>query len=154
MHIELLKLARRKDMTGVQDSNRAHRTTRNGAWLSSVPHCLNGTELSQEEFQDNLCLRYGLMPQNILAACDGCGKKFSIEHALPCPNSGLVLARHDNAAMEWGALGAWALIPSDITYEPKINIRTVQGERTGARARQEGGLADAGTGTVGESQVG
>ena len=36
-------------------------------------------------------------------------------------------------------------VPSAITYEPKINSRTVQGERTGAGARQEGGEADGGT---------
>ena len=53
------------------------------------------------------------------------------------PKGGLVLARHDDAANEWGALGAWALVPSAITYKPKINSRTVQGERTGAGARQE-----------------
>ena len=35
--------------------------------------------------------------------------------------------------------------PSAITYEPKTNSRTVQGERTGAGARQEGGKADGGT---------
>ena len=63
--------------------------------------------------------------------------------------AGLVLARHDDAAKEWGALGARALVPSTITYEPKINSRTVQEERTGARARQEGGEADGGTDTVG-----
>ena len=39
--------------------------------------------------------------------------------------------RHDVAAKEWGTLGAWDLVPSEITYEPKINSRTVQGERTG-----------------------
>ena len=79
------------------------------------------------------------MPQDTPATCDGCGKKFSIEHALSCPKGGLVLARHDAAAKEWGALGARALVPSAITYEPKINSRTMQGERTGAGARQEGG---------------
>ena len=57
--------------------------------------------------------------------CDGCGKKFLIEHALSCPKAGLVIAQHDDAAKEWGYLGAWALIPSVITYEPKINSRTV-----------------------------
>ena len=76
------------------------------------------------------------MPQDIHAACDGCGKKFSIEHVLSCPKGGLVLARHYDAAKEWGALGARALVPSAITYEPKINSRRVQGERTGSGARR------------------
>ena len=65
------------------------------------------------------------------------------------PNGGLVLARHDDSAMEWGALGSRDLVPSAITYEPKINSRTVQGERNGAGARQDGGEDDSGTDTVG-----
>ena len=117
----------------------------NGAWLSVVTHRLNGTELFREEFWDNIYLRYGLMPQDIPATCDGCVKKFSIEHALSCPKRGLVLARHGNSAKEWGALGARDLVPSAITYEPKTNSRTMQGERTGAGARQEGREADDGT---------
>ena len=84
------------------------------------------------------------MPQDIPATCDGCGKKFSIEHALSCPKGGLVLARHDDAAKEWGALGARALVPIAITYEPKINSRTVQGERNESGAWQKGGEADGG----------
>ena len=75
----------------------------NGAWLSAVPHRLNGTELSQEEFWDNLRLRYGLMPQDIPATCNGCGEKFSIEHALSFPKGGLVLEQHDDDAKKWGA---------------------------------------------------
>ena len=89
------------------------------------------------------------MPQDIPATCNGCGKKFSIEHALSCPKGVLVLARHNNSAKEWGDLGARVLVPSEITYEPKINSRTVQGESTGAGAQQEGGEADGGTETVG-----
>ena len=149
MHVELLELARRKNMAGEQERNRIHGSTSNGAWLSAVPHRLNGTELSQEEFQDHLRLRYGLMPQEIPATCDGCVKKFSIEHALSFPKVGLVLARHDDSAKEWGALGSRDLVPSAITYEPKINSRTVQGERTGAGLWQESGTADGGTDTVG-----
>ena len=76
------------------------------------------------------------MPQDIPAACNGCGKKFLVENALSCPKGGLVIVWRDDAAKESGALVSWALIPSDITYEPKINSRTVQGERTGDRARQ------------------
>ena len=58
-------------------------------------------ELSCEEFRDNFCLRYGMMPQDIPETCDGCGKKLSIKHALSCSKEGLVLARHDDAAKEW-----------------------------------------------------
>ena len=132
---DLSELFEWQEQAGRQEKNRFHRATRNGAWLSAVSHCLNGTELTREEFRDNLCLRYGLMPQDIPATCDGCGKKFSIEHALSCPKGGLVIARHNDAAKEWGALGSRALVPSAITYEPKINSRTVQGERNGAGAR-------------------
>ena len=95
-------MARQKELAGGQEKNRLRRATRNIAWLSAVPHSLNGTELSQEELRDNICLRYGLMPQDIPATCDGCGKRFSIEHALSCPKGGLVIARHDDAAKEWG----------------------------------------------------
>ena len=56
--------------------------------------------------------------------------------------------RNDDAAKEWGNLGARYLVPSTITYEPKINSRTVQGERTKDGARQEGGKSDSSTETV------
>ena len=98
MSVELAEIFKWQDQAGGQEKNRLHRAIKNRAWLSAVPHRLNGTELSQEEFRDNLRLRYGLMPQDIPATCDGCGKKFSIEHALSCPKGGLVLARHDDAA--------------------------------------------------------
>ena len=94
------------------------------------------------------------MPQDISTTCDGCGKKFSVEHALSCPKGGLVLARHDDAAKEWGALGSRALVPSSITYEHKINSRTVQEDRTRAGAQQDGGRADGGMDTIGEAQGG
>ena len=126
-HVEMADLARRKDIAEGQEMNRLHRASRNGAWLSAVPHCLNGMELSWEEFRDNLRLRYGLMPQDIPATCDGCGKKFLIGHALSCPKGGLVLAWHDDAAKEWGTLGSRALFPCAISHQAKINSRTVQG---------------------------
>ena len=123
-------------------------------WISAVPHRLNGTELFWEEFRVNIPLRYELMTQDIPATCDGCGKKFSVDHALSCPKGGLVLARHDDAAKEWVALGAWVLVPSSTIYKPIINSRTVQGERTKVGAQQDGGASNGGTYTVGESQEG
>ena len=141
-------------MAGGQERNRINKSNRNGAWLSAVPHHLNDMDLSQEKFRDNLRLRYGLMLQDIPVTCDSCGKKLLIKHALSCPNDGLVLARHDDAAKEWGALGAQALVPSAITYEQKINIRTVQGHRTGVGVRQDRGESNVGANTVGEAQEG
>ena len=128
--MELADLARQKELAGGQERNRLHKAKRNGAWLSAVCHCLNGTELSWEEFQDNLRLIYGLMPQDIRATCDGWGKRFSIEHALSCLKGGLVMAGTDDAVKEWGTLGSHALVPSAIAYEPKINSKAIQGERT------------------------
>ena len=150
MIVEISDLYNRQEQAGCQEKNCLHGARRNGAWLSAVTHRLNGTELSWENFRDNLRLRYGLMPQDIPATCNDCGKKFSIEHALSCPKGGLVLARYDDAAKEWGAIRARALVPSAITYKPKINSRTVQGERTRVGAQQEVGEADNGTDTVGQ----
>ena len=107
-------------------------------WLSDVYHHLNGMELSLEELRDNLFLRYGLIPQDIPVPCNVCGKNISIKHDLSCPKGGLVLARHYDDAKECGALGDRLLVPSAITYKPKINSRIVQGERTRTGERQEG----------------
>ena len=71
--VELSDIFKLQEQAGDQDKNRLHMEMRNGAWLSAVTHLLNGTELSREEFRDNLCLRYGLMPQDIPATCNGCG---------------------------------------------------------------------------------
>ena len=42
MCVELGEVARRKDLAGGQERNLLHRATRNGVWLSAVPHHLNG----------------------------------------------------------------------------------------------------------------
>ena len=95
--------------------NRLYRAIRNGSWIRAVPHRLNDTELSWEEFWDNLRLSYGLIPQDIPATCDSCGNNLSIEHALSCPKCGLVLAWNDNTAKEWVVLGYRSLTPSAIS---------------------------------------
>ena len=82
MHVDIGELSRQKELARGQERNRLYREMMNGKWLSSVPHCPKGTELSQEEFRDNLCLRYGLMPQDIHSTWDVCSKRFMKEHAL------------------------------------------------------------------------
>ena len=72
--VKLAKIFKRQEQAGGKEINRLHRATGNGAWLSAIPHRLNSTELSWEEFQDNIRLRYGFMTQDIPATCDGCGK--------------------------------------------------------------------------------
>ena len=74
--------------------------------MVNVPHCLNGAELSQEAFRDNLRLCYCIMPLNLPTDCNGCGNKFTIYHTLYLPKGGIVLYRHYNNDMEWGSLGA------------------------------------------------
>ena len=61
-NVEFTELDIQKDIAGCQESNRLHRATHNGAFLSALYCRLNGRDLSQEEFRDDLCLIYGLMP--------------------------------------------------------------------------------------------
>ena len=63
----MVDLDRLKEMVVGQERQRPHSLTSYGAWLSAIPHLLDGTELSREKFRDNLRLRYGLMPQDIPA---------------------------------------------------------------------------------------
>ena len=82
MHVDLRELSRQKELARGQERNRLYRATINREWLSAVPHRLNVAELSWEEFRDNFCLRYGMMPLDIPANFDGCDKRLLIEHAL------------------------------------------------------------------------
>ena len=71
------------------------------------------------------CLRTSPLPVMVLV------RSFQFSTPYHYQRVCLVLARHDGTAKEWGALGARALTPSDISYKPQINSRIVQGERTG-----------------------
>ena len=41
-----------------------------------------------------------MIPQDIPTTFNGCGKKFSIEHALSLPKGGLVLEQNEDAEKE------------------------------------------------------
>ena len=128
-------LLRRQELADRGGLNLLRQATENGVWLTAIPLRLNGTELPWEEFQDNVPLRYGIVPLNLPIYCDVCGKKFLVPHSLSCPKGGLVLERHNDATKEWSTLFSQAINPSDISYGPKINSKTVQGERNGAKLR-------------------
>ena len=129
--LEKASLTRQKDQEDGSGLNRLRKETENGGFLTDITHHLNSTEVSWEEFQENLLLRYGIVNLNLPTDCDVYGKKLLVPHALSCPKGGLVLARHNDYAKEWGALSARDLKPGVISYEPKINSSTVQGEVTG-----------------------
>ena len=78
------------------------------------------------------------MPQDIPATWYVCGKKLSIEHALSFPKGGLVLARQDDAAKEWGALGSQTLVPSAFTYNPKSILGQCRGRGPGPERGRKG----------------
>ena len=59
------------------------RGTHCGQWLSVMPSHVNGTELSPQEFRDNLQLRYARSPGDTPERCDGCHAPFTIQHARP-----------------------------------------------------------------------
>ena len=72
---------------------------------------LNGMALSREELQDNLLLWYVIVTLTLPTECDGCGYKLLVPHNLPCLKEILVLAQHNNATKEWGAISDRALNP-------------------------------------------
>jgi hypothetical protein len=92
-----------------------------GAWLTAMPDALNGTALSADEFRDNLRIRLGLEPTSLPHCCEGCGQRFSVEHAMSCKKGGLVMLRHNDVAAEWHHLCAQALTPAAVTDEPLIH---------------------------------
>jgi len=92
-----------------------------GDFLSALPHRLNGTILSAEEWRDNVRLLYNLEPLDMPQRCDGCMAKMDVEHALSCKKGGLVHARHDDVASEWRWLNRCAFSPGKVEREPYIN---------------------------------
>eukprot|EP00957_Ditylum_brightwellii_P172026 13096481-Ditylum_brightwellii.AAC.1 len=87
-------------------------------------------------------LRYDYIPLHLPCTCDGCGAKFTVQHALSCPKGGLVLIRHDNASWEFGELGKQGLLPSTVSYKPHI----FTGTWGGGGSRGVGGATRGGAG--------
>jgi hypothetical protein len=105
---------------GRKMAKRLDRMGETGAWLSAIPNRFDGTELSREEFQDNLAIRYGLRPRGLPERCDGCNEPFSVEHGISCKKGGFVGQRHDDVCEELAHLCSMALTPSRISSEPEI----------------------------------
>ena len=107
-----------KAEVGLQDRSRLEWLVRRKSWLTDVTRRLNSMQISWEELWYNLHLRYSLMLLDLPKFCNGCRKKFTIDHTLLFPKVGLVMSSHDDAAKEWWAIGTQGLTPSDISYNP------------------------------------
>ncbi|KAL3795565.1 hypothetical protein ACHAWO_009861 [Cyclotella atomus] len=137
-HLESALLREREEDMGPSEKWRIRRSSASGTWLTCLPSWVNGTELSKDEFQDNIRLRYNLKPLCIPERCDGCGAKMTVEHALSCKVGGLVHVRHDDVADEFGHLCGLAFKPSRVTHEPLINSGTIcEAEEVVARRLQD-----------------
>ena len=101
-----------KGSGGRKVAKRLERMGETGAWLSVIPNRFDGTELSREEFQDNLAIHYGLRPRALPECCDGCNEPFTVEHWLSCKKGGFVGQRYDDECEELAHLCSMALTPS------------------------------------------
>jgi hypothetical protein len=139
------------------DKRRILRSASTGAWLTTMPSLLNGSDLSAEEFRDGVRLRVGLTPTAIPPRCDGCGEKFTTEHAMSCKKGGLILHRHNDLVATWGHLCGQALTPSTVSDEPLIQTsRAVQvagSNRTEPSPELRGDLAVHGFWTRGQTAI-
>ena len=65
-------------------------------------------DLSAQEFQDGLALRYKKVLSPLPLSCDGCGASFSIEHTLDCKKGGLITQHHNEVRDAIGDLATHA----------------------------------------------
>ena len=121
---------------GPKVARRFKRMKGSGAWLTRLPSQYEGTQLTRDEWHDNVSLRYGMRPANLPQQCDGCGANFNVRHALTCKKGGLVTWRHNDARDEWAWLCRKALPDSSVGTEPYIHYGA--GLRAGQRGAHAG----------------
>ena len=127
------------------DKQRIKRSASTGAWLTTMPNLVNGSELSTEEFRDGIRLHLGLKPTALPPRCDGCGERFTAEHAMSCRKGGLILHRHNDLVTTWGQLCGQAHTPSTVSDEPLIqpsrDVQVAGTARTEPTSELRGDLA-------------
>ncbi len=66
------------------------------SWLAALPIESHGFSLHQGAFRDAISLRYacGWLPPHLPSKCV-CGKSFTVDHTLNCPNGGFPTIRHN-----------------------------------------------------------
>ena len=77
-------------------------------WLTVIPVSYHHFDLSPTEFRDALALRYPCPFLKVPAECDGCGDKFTFQHALDCRKGRFVTQRHNEVRDALGDLASIA----------------------------------------------
>eukprot|EP00957_Ditylum_brightwellii_P005984 453081-Ditylum_brightwellii.AAC.1 len=98
-----------------------------GQWLNILPQYHNNTFLGEQEFCDNLLLRYCCTPADLPKHCESCRKNFILIRALECKPGGLIIVQHNKIQYELVQVGSQANTKSAISNEPYVN--TSQGGR-------------------------
>ncbi|KAI2507267.1 hypothetical protein MHU86_7103 [Fragilaria crotonensis] len=110
-----------------------------------------------EEFRDGVRLRFGLTPTSLPPRCDGCGDRFTTEHAMSCRKGGLILHRHNDLVATWGLLCGQAYTPSTVSDEPLIqpsqDVRAASADHTDPPPELRGDIAVHGFWTRGTTAI-
>ena len=95
---------------GMPDAGRIFEHGRDtGRWLSTPGTAIGGTILENQEWEDAIRMRSGLLPNNLPSKYDGCDAKFIVGHALSCKFGVHIRCRHDDISYELKSLTAIAL---------------------------------------------
>ena len=102
------------------------------SWLSVLPLKQQGFNLTKQEFQDALALRYNAPIKSLPIKCT-CGKEFDANHAMTCKKGGFITIRHNNIRnFEANLLKK---VCNDVEIEPRLQPVENDEARLDIRAR-------------------
>ena len=64
-------------------------------WITILPRYQDGTDMSREDFRDDIRWYLDITLQNTPLECDGCSDPFTVEHECLCNRRGLVNLPHN-----------------------------------------------------------
>ena len=86
---------------------------------------VNVTELGDQEWRDNLSLRYGINTPDLPHSCFRYGALLSINHALDCKKVGLISTHYKKLSEGVADMYTKAFTPLHVRNNPLINIDIV-----------------------------
>ena len=120
---------------GLQKAVALSREKGASTWLTALPLTEHGFTLHKSAFHDALALRYGWVPARLPTKC-GCGKNFSVEHALSCAKGGFPTIRHNEIRDITASL--LTEVCNEVCIEPELQP-VVPNQLSGGSANRENG---------------